>query len=428
VVGAVTGSITTRKYNSSRVSQWTANHGATVNCIAVDGSGNVYTGGEVSGSYTTRKYNSSGSLQWSVNHGATVNAIAVDADGNVYTGGEVSGGYSVRKYSSSGGSPTWSYDAGAVYALYINDETIAVSLAGAAADSATATGRLHVQPQLGFPPSRLAAEVLLDTPELFAPCTDIATPTLDQRYAFTDQELIDYSGHGHEILLNGSTGFVTGSNANARFPVLRNAHHGISMATWSGYATPSIKTDVGPTLWDLTTAWAVECWYRRYGYTASEYHWYFGNADAYSPVLHHVYVAEGWFELAGDKHKRVLYSLGDVNYAPHHLVLVYDGSSTLTLYIDAVAVATLSQNIAALNVQINSSARLYWGLNQGSSSTSYDPDNSSFTYSHLALYLHALTLEQIKAHYHAGISAAEPTLKPFFTPQLNPLWTIHGSH
>lgn len=428
VVGAVVSGVTTRKYNNSRVSQWTANHGATVNCIAIDSSGNVYTGGEVSGGYTTRKYNSSGSLQWSVNHGAAVNAIAVDADGNVYTGGEVSGGYSVRKYSSSGGSPIWSYNAGAVYALCINEETIAVTLAGAAADSATATGRLHVQPLLGFPPSRLAAEMLLDTPELFAPCSEIAMPNLDQRYAFVDQEIIDWSGNGHEILLNGSSGFVTGSSANARYPVPRVAYHGINTATWSGYASPSIKTDIGPSLWDITQAWAVECWTRRYGFTESQYHWYFGNADVYSPVLHHVYVAQGWFEIAGSKHQRVLYSIADdAEYQLHHLVLNYDGSSTLTLYVDAIPVATLSQSIAALGVTLHSGARLYWGQNQ-SGGSQYPPVLSSFTYAYLALYRHALSSERIKAHYRAGISAAEQRLLPFFVPSLNPHWSIHGSH
>lgn len=433
VVGGVSGSVTTRKYNSARSSQWTDNHGATVYCICVDSSGNVYTGGEVSSSVTTRKYNSSGTRQLGLNHTATVRGICVDSGGNIYTAGEASGSgsYTVRKYNSSG-TLQWSKplqgSGSAARAIFVVDEIPSAPLQATPAATATATGRLHTQPLLGFPPSRLAAEMLLDDPELFAPCSEIAMPTVNQRYSFIDQELIDYSGNGHEILLNGSSGFVAGSTANARYPVPRVNYHGISTATWSGYSSPSIKTDVGPSLWDITQAWAVECWTRRYGNTASQYHWYFGNNDVYSPVLHHVYLGQGWFEVAGSKHKRVLYSItGDAEYKWHQLVLNYDGSGTITLYVDAVSVATLSQSIAALGVTLHNSARLYWGQNQ-SGGSQYPPTLSSFTYAYLALYRHALSAERIAAHYRAGVSAADPVLKPFFAPILQPHWTISGSH
>jgi len=113
--GARASSLTTRKLDSDGGPVWTADHGNTVRCIAVDSSGNVYTGGAVSSSVTTRKYNASGTQQWTANHQATVYCIAVDSSGNVYTGGfrysTSSPQGHVRKYNSSG-SLQWTLDLG----------------------------------------------------------------------------------------------------------------------------------------------------------------------------------------------------------------------------------------------------------------------------------------------------------------------------
>lgn len=87
------------KYNSSGVLQWRlvgsprdplsdfpAGRTDTVYCIAVDSSGNVYTGGGNDYEFgVIKKYNSSGTLQWEVNPNNIITHIAVDSSGNVYT-------------------------------------------------------------------------------------------------------------------------------------------------------------------------------------------------------------------------------------------------------------------------------------------------------------------------------------------------------
>jgi hypothetical protein len=96
--------ITTKKYNSSGVLQWSVNHGNTVACVAVDSSNNIYTGGAISTfggvSRTTRKYNQNGVLQWSVNHFTTVTAIGVDKNQNVIAGSTINS--QLKRYNSSG--------------------------------------------------------------------------------------------------------------------------------------------------------------------------------------------------------------------------------------------------------------------------------------------------------------------------------------
>ena len=109
----LTANTSVAKYNSSGVLQWSANHGAVINSIAVDTSGNVYIGGVRTSNLTTRKYNSSGTLQWSVDHGANVNSVAVDSStGDVYIGGVRTSNLTTRKYNSSG-TLQWSVDFGA---------------------------------------------------------------------------------------------------------------------------------------------------------------------------------------------------------------------------------------------------------------------------------------------------------------------------
>jgi len=90
-------------------------HNGTVRAIATDNAGNVYIGGDDDGSanhYILHKYDQDGTWLWSVSRSETtvtdtvldtVLSIAVDSSGNVYTGGgRLYGGGLIRKYNSSG--------------------------------------------------------------------------------------------------------------------------------------------------------------------------------------------------------------------------------------------------------------------------------------------------------------------------------------
>ncbi len=114
----------TVQYNSSGVEQWATiyngveDEGAGGICIASDGLGNTYVGGDSDNSVTGRdfctiKYNSSGVSQWVATYNGPadghedVGAIAVDGLGNVYVTGEVEnsgtgGDYTTVMYSSLG--------------------------------------------------------------------------------------------------------------------------------------------------------------------------------------------------------------------------------------------------------------------------------------------------------------------------------------
>lgn len=423
IVGGVVSGVSLRKYNNALTQQWTANHGATIRCVAVDTGGNVYIGGDSDGTYTTRKYDSSGGLVWSKDHGATVNEIAVDSNGNVYTNGVLTGGVTTRCYNSSG-TQQWAISLGVDgYALTLNDESIPpLALAGSSSTIASATGRLHVQVPGTLVQPKLVGLMRADSPLLLVPCTENLTPNLNQRYDYVDKELADVSGYNHEVLLNGSVGFATGENQPT--PVPRLPYRGAPLATWTSFPEPRITTDIGPSVFVLSSAWTVECWYRRYGYTDRYYHWYFGNAELYAPVLHHAFVAQGMMEVAGDRRKRTLYSLSDTEGAIHHLAAVYDGSGTITLYVDAVVVATISQSLSTLNVQIDSRARLCWGYDGGDIVSAYLPYHAACTYAFLALYGSALSASKIAARYSIGVSAAEQVLKTKMDIRLSPNYFI----
>lgn len=87
-------------------------HGGPIRVVVLDGSGNLYVGGDQVGAekYILRKYDSGGTLLWSAGAVSVlpdipdrVLGIAVDGSGNVYTaGGKDYGGGLVRKYNSSG--------------------------------------------------------------------------------------------------------------------------------------------------------------------------------------------------------------------------------------------------------------------------------------------------------------------------------------
>ena len=109
--------VTTLKYNSSGVLQWTSVYNGPVNgddagnSIAVDASGNVYVAGYLSGSGTGHdiaaiKYNPVGTIQWvrtvSSPGNDELKSIAVDASGNVYATGWGQGNYVTIKYHTSG--------------------------------------------------------------------------------------------------------------------------------------------------------------------------------------------------------------------------------------------------------------------------------------------------------------------------------------
>ena len=104
VGGVASGGATIRVYDAvSGEAFWTADHGGTVRCVAVDDSGNVYVGGDAgTGGYTLRKYGPGGTVAWSVDTGTTVFGLAIDSSGNVYIGGVAVSGYTTRKYNSSG--------------------------------------------------------------------------------------------------------------------------------------------------------------------------------------------------------------------------------------------------------------------------------------------------------------------------------------
>lgn len=104
VGGVASGGATIRVYDAvSGEAFWTADHGGTVRCIAVDASGNVYVGGDAgTGGYTLRKYGPGGTIAWSVDTGATVFGLAIDSSGNTYIGGVAVSGYTTRKYNSAG--------------------------------------------------------------------------------------------------------------------------------------------------------------------------------------------------------------------------------------------------------------------------------------------------------------------------------------
>lgn len=97
------------KYNSSGTIQWqrrfisSSMAFSSGSAITADSSGNVYVVGNASGSIII-KYNSSGTIQWQRTvTNLTPNMIAVDSSGNVYTGGEGTNYQGlIFKYNSSG--------------------------------------------------------------------------------------------------------------------------------------------------------------------------------------------------------------------------------------------------------------------------------------------------------------------------------------
>lgn len=129
-VGDRISSTVLRAYDSDDGSAlWTADHAATVNCVAIDASGNVYTGGSPAGTpnVTTRKYSQDGTLLWATNNIAIVRGIAVDSNGYVYTVGSSYGNIVIRKYDNDGNEITtnWpiSYTGGrTLYAICIDDD------------------------------------------------------------------------------------------------------------------------------------------------------------------------------------------------------------------------------------------------------------------------------------------------------------------
>jgi hypothetical protein len=113
--GARISNLTTYKRNSSGGVIWSRDHGTFLTDIAVDQNGNVYTIGVRSGGIATRKYDSVGNLVWSIDYlgGSVPRSIAVDPDGNVYTGGDR--GFSAPTFvilqkNDSDGNLIWAID------------------------------------------------------------------------------------------------------------------------------------------------------------------------------------------------------------------------------------------------------------------------------------------------------------------------------
>ena len=91
IAGQSVSSVTTRSIGDDGAEIWTANNVVTAICIAANSS-HVVTGGQVTSGKTTRKYDIPTGAEitngWPVNHGATVRGIAIDDSGNIYTGGD----------------------------------------------------------------------------------------------------------------------------------------------------------------------------------------------------------------------------------------------------------------------------------------------------------------------------------------------------
>lgn len=116
--GAAPNYITHGVYDSSGSLVWNASHLGTLQCVAMDSSGNSYFGGQVISSVSIRAYAPDGTPLWTANHTTTVYGIAVDASSNVYIGGNRAvSGYTHRKYNASG-TEQWQKDHGTFSTIY----------------------------------------------------------------------------------------------------------------------------------------------------------------------------------------------------------------------------------------------------------------------------------------------------------------------
>jgi outer membrane protein assembly factor BamB len=97
-----------RKLTSAGAEDWTYDSGDNATACAADGDGNSYVGNATDGE--VRKVNSSGTMVWTndTSHSTTVNALALDPDGNIYTGS----GDSTAKKLDPDGDQVWSYNHG----------------------------------------------------------------------------------------------------------------------------------------------------------------------------------------------------------------------------------------------------------------------------------------------------------------------------
>jgi len=130
---------TTRAYDEDTGELlWSVDHGGQVNCVCVDGDGNIYTGGARVSSKTIRKYSIFGDLIWSADDVVAtsgINGIAVDSNGNVYT----CGGAYVKKFDSDGTEITtgWPYNHGATLRGICIDSSDNIYFTGSSASGIT---------------------------------------------------------------------------------------------------------------------------------------------------------------------------------------------------------------------------------------------------------------------------------------------------
>lgn len=121
--GYAVSSVTTRKWtdDGSEMTDddWPINGGGTILSIAT-ADGMVVTGGLLDSSITTRAYQASdGAALWTANHGNTVNVVAIDDAGAVYTGGVLSSSVNIRKYDSDGTEITITWPGGTPEAFFM---------------------------------------------------------------------------------------------------------------------------------------------------------------------------------------------------------------------------------------------------------------------------------------------------------------------
>lgn len=127
--------------STSWVPNWSYNHGAAINALTEDSSGNIYMGGGRASNRTVRKLNTSGSVVWSFDTGGTVYGLALDeSETNLYVvGARVSSKTAWKLNASTGAEITagWPKDHGGTLRAVAVDTDGYVYVGGVAVSTVT---------------------------------------------------------------------------------------------------------------------------------------------------------------------------------------------------------------------------------------------------------------------------------------------------